>query len=257
MRQPVAPPCGRAITAVRSPSRPSWSRSCPRCRARFSETLKRAIIVGHNLPVDLESLIRNKSKGLTVALEQWLQGRRQRDTVLEARLSDENRGKHGYKLETLTTALFNTPDWKKATEDLGPDPAKWPPHLRDERCRIDAWATLKIHKVLEETVEGPSRLSHAIAMSLRRMYWAGVFIDPSKFKTMRNLVHKERAKAFSDVLKFATKFGMAEGFTAKDEQLREYVYGRNGVGLEIESYTKGGLPSRAHSFSHRNAPPCC
>ncbi|MGH9909436.1 MAG: DNA polymerase, partial [Nitrososphaerales archaeon] len=205
--------------------------------------LSTSTLVGHNLSVDIEALIKCKIKGLNVALEQWLQGKRQRDTVLEARLADENRGKHGYKLETLTTALLNTKDWKKTTEDLGPDPAKWPPQLREERCRIDAWATLKIHKILEKSIEGPSRLSHAIAMSLRRLYFAGVFIDPKAFKKMRNGVHKERENSFIEVLKFAKKFGMAEGFTATDEQLRDYVYSRNGVGLEIESYTKGGLPS--------------
>lgn len=204
--------------------------------------LKDAVLVGHNITVDIESLLRLKPKGLKVALEQWLQGRRQRDTLLEARLSDENRGKYGYKLESLAVSLFNTEDWKKPTEDLGPDSSVWPPLLRDERCRLDAWATLKIHQSLQPAIEGPSRLSHAIAMSLRRMYWTGVYIDATKFKKFAKLVHKERAEALDVLKKHVKKFGMdVEEFTAKDAQLREYVY--DGVGLEIESYTKGGLPS--------------
>lgn len=205
--------------------------------------LKDAVLVGHNLYVDLEALLRLKPRGLQIAMEQWLQGRRQRDTLLEAKLQDENRGKYGYKLESLAVSLFNTKDWKKPTEDLGPDSSKWPPLLRNERCRLDAWATLQIHKKLVTTLEGPIRLSHAIAMSLRRMYWAGVYIDGKKFAKMRKQVYADRKSSFTEVLKYAKKFGLDEDFTAKDAQLREYVYGRNGVGLEIESYTKGGLPS--------------
>lgn len=208
--------------------------------------LKDAVIVGHNITVDIESLLRLKPNGLKVALEQWLQGRRQRDTLLEARLADENRGKHGYKLESLAVSYYNIEDWKKPTEDLGPDSSKWPPILRDERCRLDAWATLKIHTALADKTEGPSRLSHAIAMSLRRMYWTGVYIDAAKFKKFCNLVRKERAEAFDVLKKYVKKFKLGvsvdvENFTATDTQLRDYVY--NGVGLEVESYTKGGLPS--------------
>ena len=86
-------------------------------------------------------------------------------------------------------------------------------------------------------------MSHALAMSLRRMYWTGVYIDGKKFTAMRTKVYKERKESFSVLLKYAKQFGMDKDFTAKDAQLREYVYGSNGVGLEIESYTKGGLPS--------------
>jgi len=216
----------------------------PKAVASLTALLKDAVIVGHNITVDIEALLRLQPRGLKTALEQWLQGRRQRDTLLESKLADENRGKYGYKLESLAVSLFNTKDWKKATEDLGPDSSKWPPHLRNERCRLDAWATLQIHKKLQTSLEGPTRLSHAIAMSLRRMYWAGVYIDGKKFAKMRTKVYKDRTVGFTDLLKYVDKFGMnVSEFTAKDAQLREYVYGSNGVGLEIESYTKGGLPS--------------
>jgi DNA polymerase I-like protein with 3'-5' exonuclease and polymerase domains len=216
----------------------------PRDIQKIVPVLKNATLVCHNGTVDLEALLRLKPKGLKADMEQWLQGKRQRDTLLEARLSDENRGKYGYKLESLAVSLFNTKDWKAPTESLGPDSSKWPPLLRNERCRLDAWATLIIHKELAKSVEGPSRLSHAIAMSLRRMYWAGVYIDGKKFAAMRSKVYKDRKEGFQVLLKYAKQFGMnTEEFTAKDAQLREYVYGSNGVGLDVESYTKGGLPS--------------
>jgi uracil-DNA glycosylase family 4 len=214
----------------------------PSTLATLTPLLSEATLVGHNIAVDIEALLRLRPKGLKHALERWLQGGNQRDTLLEARLSDENRGKYGYKLESLAVSLFNTTDWKHPTEALGPDSSKWPPQLRSERCRLDAWATLMVHKKLQASLVGPSRLSHAIAMSLRRMYWAGAYIDGEKFTKMRKTVYKERTESFQSLSKFADKFGIQE-FTATDTQLREYVYGTNGVGLEVESYTKGGLPS--------------
>lgn len=207
----------------------------------YYSIIKTAILVGHNLPVDIEALIRCRPKGLRGSLEVWLQGHKQRDTLLEARLSDENRGKYGYKLESLATSLFNTPDWKKATEDIGVDSSKWPPLLRDERCRLDAWATLKVYHALQEKVEGPSRLCHEIAMSLRRMYWAGVYISNRRFQDMRNKVYMEREITLKALLRHVKRFGMVDFSPTKDSCLREYVYDK--VGLEIESYTKGGLPS--------------
>lgn len=205
--------------------------------------LRDAILVGHNLPVDIEALLRLKPKGLTNAMEQWLQGKRQRDTLLEARLSDENRGKHGYKLESLLLSYYNVKDWKAPTEALGPDSSVWPVHLRNERCRLDAWATLKLHEALKPYVEGPSELSHAIALSLRRMYWAGVYIDSERFTAMKKFVDKECASSLKVVLKFAHKFGLENFRATNDNDVREYVYGNSGVGLDVESTTKGGLPS--------------
>ncbi len=203
--------------------------------------LRHATIVGHNITVDIEALLRCKPKGLDTALEQWLQGRKQRDTLLEARLSDENRGKHGYKLESLAVSLFNVKDWKEPTESIGPDSAAWPPHLRDERCRLDAWATLQVHSELAGLVEGPSRLSHEIAMSLRRMYWAGVYIDGKKFTAMKKKVDTERSQSLLVFNKYAKKYGITDFRATNDNDIRKYVY--EGVGLKVESYTKGGLPS--------------
>lgn len=210
---------------------------------RLLPVLKRSTLVGHNVWVDVEALLKTKlASGLRVAIEHWLQGRRLRDTSLEARLADENRGKHGYKLESLTTAFFNVKDWKAPTEALGPDSAKWPPHLRNERCRLDAWATLKVHERLEKECEGPVRLSHAIAASLRRMYWAGVYISKAQYKKFEMEVDKEYTKSLRALNRQAKRFGLKD-FTPKDANLREYVYGERGLGLKVESYTKGGLPS--------------
>lgn len=209
--------------------------------SRLVPVLKQATLVGHNLPVDIEALIRCKPKGLEKAFEQWLQGRKQRDTLLEAKLADENRGKYGYKLESLAVSLFNVKDWKGPTEALGPDSSVWPPALRDERCRLDAWATLQAHNALQESVEGPARLSHAIAMSLRRMYWTGVYVDHKKYLAMEKKIELERAQCEKVFSGFAKKFGLKDFRPTNDNDIRKYVY--DGVGLEVESKTKGGLPS--------------
>ena len=215
----------------------------PKHAAQLLKLLGHSTVVGHNLPVDLEALIRLRVKGFDKPLEQWLQGRQQRDTLLEARLADENRGKHGYKLESLAVSLFNVKDWKGPTEALGPDASKWPPVLRDERCRLDAWATLKVHQVLAPLVEGPSRLSHEIAMSLRRMYFAGVYIDGKKFTTFKKEVDAKREESLAALTVFVKKFKLQDFSPTNDNCVREYVYGDNGVGLDVESFTKGGLPS--------------
>ncbi len=217
----------------------------PRNAGPLLNTIKNAVLVGHNLPVDIEALL-NSCKipvALKGAFENWLQGRRQRDTGLEAKLADENRGKHGYKLESLTTSFYNIKDWKAPTEAIGIDSSLWPPALRDERCRLDAWATLLIHKKLEDSTQGPSQLSHAIAMSLRRMYHTGVYIDAAKFRRMGTVVDKARAEALVTLTKFAKKFKIPEFSATKDDCIRQYVYGKGGVGLAVESLTKGGLPS--------------
>jgi len=205
--------------------------------------LQDSIIVGHNVTVDVESLIRLHSKTLDKALNRWLQGDRLRDTSLLARLADENRGKGGYKLESLATSLLNVKDWKGPTEALGTDSTKWPKHLRDERCRLDAWATLQIYRALEPDVEGPARLSHKIAMTLRRFYWTGVYISKKNYQTMKVQVEKERAAALGDLTQFAKKFGLKDFSPTKDDHLRDYVYGENGVGLRVGKLTKGGLPT--------------
>ena len=205
--------------------------------------LSPATLVGHNVAVDIEALIRQGHKGITKALEIWLQGHRLRDTLLESRLADENRGKHGYKLESLATALLPVKDWKGPTEAIGPDSSKWPPALRDERCRLDAWATLMIHNKLQDTIEGPCKLAHEIAFSLRRMYWAGVFIDKTKFAKLRVSTDASRAQSLASLMRYAKKFGLKDFSPTKDECLREYVYSEKGVGLQEDSYTKGGLPS--------------
>lgn len=198
-------------------------------------------LVGHNIVVDLEALLWTKK--YPKDMEEWLQGKRIRDTQLEARLADENRGKYGYMLESLLCSFYHVKDYKVDTDQFGPDSSKWPKPLREERCRLDAWATMKVHEALQDQIEGPSRITHSIALSLRRMYWSGIYIDEKKFKAFNQSVSTEREKALKSVEQYAKKYGLREFSATNDNDVREYVYGKNGVGLEVETLTSGGLPT--------------
>ena len=207
---------------------------------KLSPLLSKATLVGHNLPVDLDALLKAKVPGLTVAMEQWLQGRKQRDTLLLAKLRDENRGVGGYTLESLLLADYNVADYKAPTDVLGPDPTLWPVPLRDERCRLDAWATLKVYEATKDWTRGPEEITHAISMTLYRMRHAGIYVSMSRYRTMKTEVYAEEAAARKTLTTFAQKHGMKD-FTAKDAEIRELVY--NKLGLDVETYTKGGLAS--------------
>ena len=96
-------------------------------------------VVGHSVPGDLDYLVR-----LGVAKDRWLKGIDIRDSLLLARMSDENRGKGAYGLEPLLLSEVNFTEWKAETAKLlkeNGDASKWTPEQRTERCRLDAWAT--------------------------------------------------------------------------------------------------------------------
>lgn len=209
--------------------------------SKLSNLLSQNTIVGHNLPVDLDALLKTKTSGIKVAMEQWLKGNKQRDTLLLAKLADENRGVGGYTLESLLLARYNAKDYKAPTEALGPDPTQWSVPLRDERCRLDAWATVKVFEAVKDEAEGPQQITHQIAMTLHRMKHAGIYISMDKFQQMKREVYKEESKAKIAIDTFARKLGMSDFEASKDADVRELVYGK--LGLEIESYTKSGLAS--------------
>lgn len=199
-------------------------------------------VIGHKIAVDLEALIYAKAYPKE-DMELWLQGKHVRDTQLEARLADENRGKHGYKLESLLCSFYNVDDYKGPTETLGPDSSKWPKSLREERCRLDAWATYKVHEALQEQIEGPSKLCHMIAASLRRMYWTGIYISQSRYTKMRDSIQTDRDQSHKILMRYAKNYGMKDFVATNDNHVRDFVYNENGVGLEAETYTSGGLPT--------------
>ena len=200
------------------------------------------VFIGHQPAVDLEALLK---KGVRLkSMELWLQGKKQRDTILEAKLADENRGKDGYRLENLLLSDYRTDSWKIDTEAYGINSSLWPPDLRNERCRLDAWATVLAHEATLDRIEGPSQMCHAIAMTLRRIFHTGVYLDEKTVKRMHRVVAQNKEEARKEVMAWVTeRFGWDEFDPGKDAQVRELLYDRYKLGLPVKARTKAGLPS--------------
>lgn len=102
-------------------------------------------IVGHSLPGDLDFLVR-----AGMAKEEWLDGTKILDSLLLSKLYDENgREKGSYALGNLLRSVFRVQDWKQETDQIlrdTKDAREWTKEQRETRCRLDAWATLKLAK---------------------------------------------------------------------------------------------------------------
>lgn len=108
-------------------------------------------LVGHSVTGDLDHLVR-----LGCARESWLAGVDIRDSLLLARMHDENRGKGGYGLEALLLSEYNFTPWKAETEKLikaTGNAADWSPEQRIARCRLDAWATAVLAEHFERKLD--------------------------------------------------------------------------------------------------------
>ena len=116
---------------------------------------KAKVLVGHSVAGDLDHLVR-----LGLARDDWLRGINIRDSLLLARMYDENRGKGAYGLETLLLSEFNFSSWKDETAKLlkkTGNAADWRPEQRIARCRLDAWATVVLAEHFEEKLNDSAR----------------------------------------------------------------------------------------------------
>ena len=117
----------------------------PGWQASVKKVLKKAkVLVGHSIPGDLDYLVR-----LGMAHDSWLRGIDICDSLLLARMHNENGGKGAYGLETLMLSKFNTDAWKADTEKLikaTGNARDWSSEQRIARCRLDAWATRVLAK---------------------------------------------------------------------------------------------------------------
>lgn len=145
-----APDSTLLTTAIASTTRArAWDLAKPIRKSNRSDDIWKALrpilkkaknITGHNVTGDIDYLVKYK-----LAKETWLRGEDVSDSLLLARMVDENRGRGAYGLEALLLSEFNFTPWKAETEKLfkkDPDASKWPVELRKERCRLDAWASL-------------------------------------------------------------------------------------------------------------------
>lgn len=113
---------------------------------------KAKVLCGHSVAGDMDYLVK-----LGLAKNTWLRGTDVHDSLLLARMYDENRGKGSYGLETLLLSEMNFEPWKAATEKLikaTGNAADWSVEQRVDRCRIDAWATAVLAEHFMEKLNG-------------------------------------------------------------------------------------------------------
>jgi uracil-DNA glycosylase family 4 len=198
-------------------------------------------LVGHSLTGDVDKLVE-----LNLARKEWVDGTKTFDSLLLARMLDENRGKGGYDLEGLLTSDQNVKPWKAETEAYSKtDATQWPEPLRKERCRLDAWASASLVRKYCEKPElqpMPVILTHQIQMSLHRIRLAGVVIDGKKLGELSAGFRAERSEAQARLGILAAKQGMVAFSPTNDADIRELLYKR--MKLPVERKTKGkGLPA--------------
>lgn len=197
------------------------------------------VLVGHSLTGDLDYLVQ-----LGVARESWVSGEKTQDSLLLARMQDENRGKGGYGLEILLTSSRNVEPWKYKTEAYDKaDATTWPPDLRAERCRLDAWASAVVAEDAYCAVasEGqPIELTHRIAASLHRVELAGVYIDMPTILSMESELQQSRDYFKHKLTTKAHTLGMASFNPTNDTDIRDLLYKKLKLPV-LKTTKKGGL----------------
>ena len=200
--------------------------------------IKRATtLVGHNLPGDLDFLVKQKLSKNT-----WLKGNDIMDSLLLARLHDENKDRGGYGLENLLCSEFRVDPWKEPTATQfkkNPDARLWSPHDRTERCRLDAWGSLKL-AVLYAKDNGDRkdlvRLSHQIEMTLYRVGLAGAAVLNSRFHRLGS-EWKAAAIRYGDlVTRAAQQHGMNDFELTNKNHQRTLLFDK--LHLKKMGYTK-------------------
>lgn len=198
-------------------------------------------LVGHSVSGDVDQLVK-----LGLGREEWVDGSRTLDSLLVSRMSDENRGKGAYDLESLLLSSRQVEPWKAKTEEFSKTDARlWPKDLRRERCRLDSWASFLVAHEYAAKVrnEGqPIELTHRIAMSLHRIELAGVFIDRKRFSEMEAALTAERDEYKDKLTRRAMSYGFKEFNPTNDNDLRTLLFKK--MKLEVVKKTKKDkLPS--------------
>ena len=192
-----------------------------------------AWLAGHSLSGDIDQLVK-----VHLAKKEWVDGRKTLDSLLLARMVDENR--LGYDLETLLCSGHQVNPWKYKTEAYSKtDASLWPAELRAERCRLDAWASAVLVEELAGKVPVAIRtFTHQVAMVIHRILLAGAFVDLKAFEEMGQSLGKD-VHHKADLLKRAAyKTGMKEFSPTNYNHIRELLYKR--LNLRGEQKTKSG-----------------
>ncbi len=214
--------------------------------ARVQRNIKQTdYLCGHSLPGDIDYLVK-----LGIAKTSWLNGRKIRDSFLLARMVDENMRERGsYSLENLICTNLNVMPWKAETQEIlkkTGDARQMTYEQRTTRCRIDAWASLKLGRHLEtklaqqmigdsvgrlqeslKEVERHGQLivfTHRIAMTLHRVGLAGAAVNMQRFHRLGKGWQMEASKERDLIVKQAHTLGMKEFSPTHDKHLRVLLY---------------------------------
>ena len=195
-------------------------------------------LVNHSVAGDVHKLVEN---GIAVP-DSWVDGSKTLDSLLLARMVDENRG--DFELEGLMLGEFPVEPWKYRTTMHSPtDATLWPVEERIERCRLDAWASFKLAQYYAPLVEPKLReYTHRTAAAIERVCAAGMVIDAERFDALGAATAAEHRKYADLVGRAAGVAGMAVFSPTNDNHIRELLYER--LGLTTDRTTeKSGLPS--------------
>lgn len=209
-------------------------------------------LAGHSVAGDISELV---AAGVPVK-EEWVQGRKVLDSLLLARMRDEN--DLSYELENLVTSKFDVEPWKHETEAYNwtkepnekgrivkrrsVDARRWPPALRKRRCARDAWAArLLVETEYEAAKAALIEYTHRTALTLERLHLSGAIVDMEVFDRLDAELGLQLTEARDKLVKMASVAGV-EGFTpTNDNHLREWLYER--LSLPVHNRTAKGLPS--------------
>jgi DNA polymerase I-like protein with 3'-5' exonuclease and polymerase domains len=197
-------------------------------------------IVGQNIFVDLDAAMRCGWE----LKDEWLRGVNLLDSYLLARMTDENRGKGAYNVETLLQSAYNVKGWKHKTDAISEsDPTQWGPDLMHERVRLDAWASVLVADYFHAVARGPVQLTHRIASVLHRIRLAGVALDLQRLDAVSGELQSARTRSRDLLCKAAFAEGMTEFEPTNDGHLRELLFKK--LLLPVIEKTENGAPSVA------------
>lgn len=206
-------------------------------------------LLGHSVTGDVDQLVK-----LGLAKPEWVDGSKTLDSLLLARMVDENFGR--YDLEMLFCFGHDVEPWKYKTDFYDKtDATKWPIATRKDRCRMDAWASaVLVEETARQITTALRTFTHRVAATIHRIYLVGAFVDVPSFEKMGTSLVDETSRTRDLLVRIAQKAGMKEFSPTKDRDLRELLYKR--LNLKCSQKTKGGLLSVAKSAlkQHRGLP---
>jgi len=200
-------------------------------------------LVGHSLAGEIEQMVGNRVPVGAAPLDLWAQGKRVFDSLLLARMADENGGPGAYELETLLLSTLPVAPWKAATDAVFKktgDMGTVDPELRRVRCGTDAWASFLLAKhFVQKLLPAQQALvtfTHQLAATISRISLAGAVVDMSHLGELGRVFRADVAESSDRLIKLALSVGMTEFSPTKDTDIRVLLFGK--LGLPVLSKTK-------------------